>query len=525
MKLDKKNWWLLLLLLIVPFGCGQVFQEKNILRLRLSADPTTLDPALAVDVASGVLTAKIFNGLVRYNEQMEIVPDLAKDWQISDDGLLYTFHLREGVKFSNGQLLTVEDVKYSFERVLDPKTKSPRTWVLDRIKGAKAVIEGKEFEVAGITVVDTVAAIRIELAAPFAPFLDLLTMPAGYIVPKKEVERCGEDFSAHVAGTGPFKLAEWRHGERMLLLANPDYFGDPPKIAGIEYKIIPEDLTALAEFETGRLDVLRIPSVEQERFLNDPEWKPYLLHQVGLNVYYLGLNCQSPPLDRVKVRQALNYAINKEVILNTILKGEGVVSHGPIPPGLPGSNKGVDPYPYDPDRARELLAEAGLSDGFSMKIYQTSNKEVLNITEVFQAQLKQVGVTTEIVQLEWSAYKEAITKGKADAFYLAWIADYPDAENFLFPLFHSANWGPGGNRSRYKNKAVDLLIEEAQKTLNTKQRLEAYEQLEAMIWAEAPWVFLWHKAEYVVHQPWVKGYRLYPIYNADKGTEVALGGE
>ncbi|MDI6794073.1 MAG: ABC transporter substrate-binding protein [bacterium] len=516
------TWCLLFFLLILPFGCGQVLEGKDILRVRLSTDPTTLDPALAVDVASGVVTAKIFNGLVRYNELMEIVPDLAKEWQISDDGLLYTFHLREGIKFSNGQPVTAKDVKYSFARLLDPKTRSPRTWVLDRIKGAKVVTEGRDFEVDGITLIDT-DTIRLELSAPFAPFLGLLAMPAGYIVPKAAVERWGEDFSTHVVGTGPFKLVEWRQGERILLLANSDYFDTPPRIAGLEYKIIPEDLTALAEFETERLDVLGLPTVEQERFLQDPAWQPYILHQVGLNVYYLGLNCQSPPLDRLKVRQALNYAINKEAILRVILKGKGALSHGPVPPGLPGYNKKVEPYPYNLDRARKLLAEAGLPEGFSMKIYQTSNKEVLNITEVMQAQLKQVGITAEkIVQLEWSAYKEAITKGEADAFYLAWIADYPDAENFLFPLFHSDNWGAGGNRARYKNKAVDILIEAAQQTTDPEQRLEIYEQLEAMLHTEAPWVFLWHKAEYVVHQPWVKDYKLSPIYNADKGTEVRL---
>jgi ABC-type transport system substrate-binding protein len=224
----------------------------------------------------------------------------------------------------------------------------------------------------------------------------------------------------------------------------------------------------------------------------------------------------------VKVRQALNYAIDKESILDTILKGRGVPSHGPIPPSLPGYNEEINPYPYNPAKAKELLRLAGLGEGFEMTIYQRESKEAQNLTEVFQAQLSQVGIRAKIVQREWSAFKEAINKGEPDSFYLAWVADYPDSENFLAPLFHSKNFGPGGNRARFKDEEVDRLIEEAQATINYDRRLELYQRLEMEIHERAPWVFLWHLKEYVVHQPWVKNLRLYPIYNGDKGIDVEL---
>lgn len=502
-------------------GCGQIkeVEHKDVFRSRLSADVTTLDPALVVDVAGGMLTAKLFNGLVRYNEKMEIIPDIAKSWEISEDGKTYTFYLRKGVRFTNGREVEAEDFKYSICRVLNPKTKSPRTWVFEKIYGAKDYMQGKAEDCKGIIVKDKYT-LQIILEEPFAPFLCFLAMPTAYVVPREEVEKWGEDFSKHIVGTGPFKLDKWLHDEKIVLVANPDYFDSKPKIKRLEYRIIPEELTAWAEFKAGNLDVMRIPISEFDRVTNDPKWQKYIVSQPGMNVYYLGLNCQKPPFDKKEVRQALNYAIDKDVILKTVLKNRGIPSHGPIPPGLAGYSTKLKPYEYNIEKAKQLLASVGLADGFEMKIYQKYSREVLEITEILQSQLKEVGIDVEIVQLEWSALKEKINRGETDAFYLAWVADYPDAENFLAPLFHSKHFGSGGNRAFYKNQEVDKLIERAQQTTNTEERVNLYQQIEAKIHDEAPWVFLWHQKEFSIHQPWVKGYKAYPIYNIDKGTSV-----
>lgn len=506
---------------IALVGCGKKVEDEGILRIRLSADVTSLDPALIVDVSGGTVAAKIYNGLVRYNEKMEIIPDLAREWEVSQDGKTYTFKVRSGVKFTNGREVTANDIKYSFRRILDPKTRSPRQWAFDRIVGADEFMAGKTEDVSGLKLLDRYA-LQITLIEPFAPFIGFLAMPAAYVVPKEEVERWGEDFGEHPVGTGPFKLLEWRRDEEILLSANRNYFEDPAKIEGIAYRIIPQDLTATAEFTSGGLDIMGIPFAEFSRFVSDSEFAPYILSQSGLNVYYLGLNCSRPPFDRAGVRQALNYAIDKELILATLLKDRGIIAHGSIPPGLPGYSKEIPPYPYDPKKARELLIQEGFGNGLSMKIYQRTSQEALSITQAVQAQLKEVGIKAEIIQLEWTAYKEIINKGEADAFYLAWLADYPDAENFLFPLFHSSNFGPGGNRARFKDKEIDGLLEKAISTTDSEARTELYKNIEARIHEKTPWVFLWHLKEYTVHQPRVKNLKLYPVYNADKATEIIL---
>ncbi|MBU0699832.1 ABC transporter substrate-binding protein [bacterium] len=508
--------YIVFLLTILLSGCVTP-RDTNTLQLRLSSDPTTLDPALMVDVVGGIVGAKIFNGLVKYGDDMRIIGDIAEKWDISPDGKTYTFYLRKNVKFTNDRLVDANDFKYSFQRILLPETKSPRRWVFKDVLGADEIVDRA---IKGFVVKDG-HTFQIILTKPFAPFLGFLAMPAGYVVPREEVEKWGEDFSEHVVGTGPFLLTKWVHDDMLILKKNIEYFDKKPAVNSIEYRVIPEDLTAMAEFESGTLDTIGLPMAEFQRFTSSAKWKKNIVGQVGLNAYYLGINCQKKPFDDIRVRQALNYAIDKKAILETILQKQGVLSHGPIPPILSGYNCKLPAYEYNPQKAKELLKDAGCQS-LRLKIYQKPSREVLNITEVIQSQLKDAGITAEIVQVEWSALKEMINQGKCDTFYLAWLADYPDAENFLAPLFHSENFGAGGNRAQYKNEKVDKLIHEAQTTSNEKKRLKIYQQVETIIHDEAPWVFLWHQKEFAMHQSWVKNYKCFPIYNADKGVDVRI---
>ncbi|MBI4714386.1 MAG: ABC transporter substrate-binding protein, partial [Nitrospirae bacterium] len=256
---------------------------------------------------------------------------------------------------------------------------------------------------------------------------------------------------------------------------------------------------------------------------------PLILSRTGLNTFYLGLNCSLPPLSDFRVRQAIGFAIDREKILKTLYEGRGELARGPVPPILWGTPRqahaAVRPEPvegrsYDPDQARKLLQAAGYPNGFSMTLTITPDPEVVDIAEVIQHYLKAAGIRVSIRQLEWSAFKEATAKGETDAFYLSWWADYPDPENFLFPLFHSSNRGAGGNRSHFADPVTDRLLENAQGTTDPEERATLYHQAEARIIDQAPWVFLWHKKDFVVHQPWVKGVRLYPIYSMDKGLGV-----
>ncbi len=524
-SISRRSRWLLIIALILTVllisSCSNKSEKlQGYLYLRLSSNPTTLDPSLITDVTGGTIGAKIFNGLVRLDEKLNVVPDIANTWEISDDGKSYIFYLKEGIKFSNGREVTAQDFKYSFERLLAPDTRSPNTWVLEKIKGAKDFIRGKIKDVSGIRIKDKYTII-IALEEPFTPFLNLLCMTAAYVIPEEEVERWRADFSTHPSGTGPFILKEWKHNQFLKLEAREDYYEGKPHINGVVYKIIPEDLTAVAEFESGNIDVIGIPASEFKRYKVSSKWRSLISSSPGINTYYLGLNCERLPFNRPLLRKAMSCAIDRKKILNSIYEGRGILASGPIPPIL-RSWPAPEMYEYSPEKARALLKEAGYPNGLNIKIYLTADQEVLDILEVIQGYLMNVGIKAELRQLEWSAYKQAVNSGEPDAFWISWWADYSDPENFLFPLFHSSNFGAGGNRTRYKNSGVDALIEKGQRTVNKKQRDEYYQKAEEYIVSDAPWVFFWHRTEYTVRQLWVNNYKIYPIYSIDKGMEIGL---
>jgi ABC-type transport system substrate-binding protein len=506
-------------LFFVLISCSSQNRLEGYLYYRLNTNPTTLDPALIVDVTGGSIAAKLFNGLVRLGDDLSIQPDIAKEWSVSGDGLTYTFRLKHGVFFSNNQEVKAYDFKYSFQRILDPKSKSPNTWILEKILGADDFMRGKAKDVKGIRLIDDYT-LEIRLRRPFSPFLSLLTMSATYVVPSLEVEKLGPDFSSHPIGTGPFVLREWLPNRELRLEKRGNYFDSPARVKGIIYRIIPEDLTAVTEFELGNLDVITIPASEYPRYRDDPAKQSFISSLKGINTYYLGLNCSKPPFNNLRLRRAINYAIDREKILETIYEGRGRLANGPVPDNLRKWKREPD-YEYNPEEAREIIKREG-QEGITISFYITADQEVIDIADVIQSYIKAVGINVKIKQLEWSAYKEAVNKGEPNMFYLSWWADYPDPENFLFPLFHSSNFGAGGNRTRYSNPAVDSLIEKGQNTLNIEKRNLLYEKAEELIVADAPWVFLWHRTDFTIRQPWIKNYKIYPIYSMDKGTDISL---
>ena len=503
---------------ILVSGCtaASVEREPDWIHMRLKKNPNTLDPARIVDLDSARIAAKLFNGLVGFDAQLQPVGDLARSWTLSADGRTYCFALRDDVLFSNGRLVTAHDVIFSFERVLAPQTRSPRTWVLSRIQGADAFMQGRLDRVTGLRALG-LHRLEITLSEPFAPFLSMLGLTTAYVVPREDVERLGDEFGRQASGSGPFMLVEWKHNQHVRLRKNPHWRGPGPLSSGICYRIIPEDFTAMVAFEKGSLDILpEIMASEYARYSRDPKWRDCVQQAIGLNTYYLGLNCRREPFNDVRVRQALNYAIDRPTMLAAILDGRGELASGPVPPLL---RRGSAPpgYGYDPQRARRLLAEAGYPNGFSMQIYQTADIENLDMCQAIQSYLQAVGVRVSIVQLEWSTFLAAVADGEADAFWLSWWADYPDAENFLYPLFHSENLGAGGNRSRYVDARFDSLIEQAVTTPDSQQRDTLYAQCENLIVAQAPWVFFWHKQVCSIHRPEIRGYHTVALTVMEKG--------
>lgn len=486
--------YLVLLLIIFIYGCSVKPPSKDVIRIRLKEDPTTLDPAFIVDVAGGAIAAKLYNGLVKLDDKCNIVPDIAESWNISRDGLIYTFNLRKDVKFSDGTVLTADTVKKSFERVI---AKSPRKWIFEKVSEFKILDNNT---------------IQIKLKERFSPFISMLTMPNAYISPDGKKGKKGTDL---------FILTLWEHDKKLVLESNPFYFGSPAKTKKIEYQVIPEEFTAQTEFDMGNLDIMEVSPIQWAGIIKDKKNKAKKFSQTGLNTYYIGFNCRKPLFQNIKFRQALNYAIDRQAIIDSVMQGQAEPAWGPVPPSL---LKAVASYKYSylPNKSKKLLGGKGYFLENPIRLYVRSQAQAIQIAETIQYYFGKVGIRVIITPLEWSAFKKAVDGGEADMFLMSWWGDYPDPENFLFPTFHSSNMGSGGNRAYFKNKVIDEMIEKAQKELDTKKRDELYEKLNRCLSRQAPWLFLWNAKELYITQPYISGFRQYPLYNGDKGTEIQV---
>ncbi len=506
----------LLAILAAATGCSPAADDATV-RLALQTEPTTLDPAYSVDFSSGRIASLIHSNLVAFDPDALVVPDLARRWEILDGGRRYVFHLALE-RFSNGRPVTAADVVYSMRRLLDPETVSPRWWLLKPLRGAAAFHGGGAWDAESVRALDD-STVVMRLEHPVAHFLGLLAMPAAGIVCREEVERLGRGYGRAPCGSGPWTLSAWREGDEVLLAPNPGYLGPRTKLAGLSFRVIPEQMTQIAEFEVGSLDVLEVPRAELEH------WRAAgtsLLSREELRVVYIGFNTARPPFDDPRVRRALNMAVDVEKIIAHVLFGAGKRSRGVVPPSLRGAPEPAERYPYDPAGARALLAEAGYPRGFSMEIWQRENPEAGRILESVQAYLADVGVTAKLVTREWGAFKEAIDRGTPDAFFIDWLADYPDAENFLAPLFSSANIGGGGNRTGYRNARVDSILDAAAVCLDAGTRGDLYRTAEEIVYGEAPWLFLWFPEKYEVVSPRLTGYRIPLIFNGQRFLETDI---
>lgn len=501
---------LLLVALLVQACGGDGETRSHRFRSYLGEEPRNLDPAFAVDQAAGTLSSLIYPGLFRFDPSGEPLPDLVADWTLDEDGRRYRLRLRVDRRFDDGTPIRAADVARCFRRLLDPGDPSPRRWVLERLAGAKAFRDGLSADLPGLATPDD-STVVLTLAEPFSPFPGLLAMPATRIYPAGPDGGPARADDLPVAG-GPWRLLRWERGDRLLLeRRDAAAYGPPRGVTELEFRIIPQPFTAVAEFEVGNLDLLRVPLAEAEYWL-EGEWSDRVLRQEELVVSYIGLNVNKPPLDDVRVRQALNHAIDVEALIRTLRARAARRSFGPVPPVL----RGADPSPafrYRPERARELLAEAGLPDGFALEIWHKENPEVGRLLEAVQAYLAAVGIEAHIVARDWGAFKDAVNRGSADAFFLDWLADYPDAENFLVPLFHSANRGGGGNRCGFGEPYMDILLEQLQAEPPGPARRDLVDRINGTLYREAPWIWLWHPVSLEVLQRDLRGYQTPLIFN------------
>ncbi|PKL45815.1 MAG: hypothetical protein CVV41_02090 [Candidatus Riflebacteria bacterium HGW-Riflebacteria-1] len=497
---------------------------KGVFSGYLSSEPSNLDPARGVDVNEASIQAKVFDGLVRYDEKMRLVGNLAESWTVSPDGKELVFRLKQNVFFHNGQVMTSSDVIYSLDRILDPAVGSPRTWALEKVEGAGARMRGEASTVSGITAIDDYT-VSIKLTAAFAPFLSLLSMPACYILPSGNAHEISErSFFEKPAGTGPFKITERVRDSYIKLVANSSYHGQKPHLARLDIRIIPENMKAEMEFESGNLDMLQLYPANYERFKSDPDFAKRITDVPSLNVFYIGFNNQVAPFDDAKVRRALNMLVDREKIIKAVYQGRAVAANGSIPPGISGYNASANGLEFNPEEGRRLLKEAGYSKAnpLNFDLYQRSAQSAFEITRLLQGELKKHGVNINLKPMEWSALKDAVSKGEAPAFYMSWFGDYPDGENFLFPVFHSSNWGSGGNRARFKNAEIDRMIEDSVRIQDDNMRAEAYDRINRKISGHAPWIYLWHASESYLTSEKVSNMDFSPMFFCDNATTLSV---
>lgn len=465
------------------------------MRLAWSADPVSLDPAKAVDVVGGSAVSLLYEGLVDFAPDGSLVPGVAARWRAEEGGRVWRFSLDPSAQDSEGRPIGATEVTASLRRLLAPSTASPRGWVLERVRGARDFAAGSADSLAGLRVQD--GDVVFELERPSPSFPEMLAMPNAAILP------AGGDVSGKVS-TGPWVLVEHVRDSHLLLRRNPHWHGARPAYDEIQVRILPEDFTRVAEYEVGNLDVLEIPAAESARFRSDPHLSPHVLRQVSLAVEYIGLDGDDPVLRDPRVRRALNEAVDVDLLLERVLGGRGVRSAGAIPPGLPGGGKG-QPFAHDPAAARRLLAQCKIPPGWQLELWQRPSPLASQVLEAVQSDLAAVGVKAVLRVRDWSALKASIDRGETPAFFANWYADYPDAENFLVPLFHSKNIGGGGNRARFRDGAIDAALDSLESDPDPSARAARCADIDRRVHDEAPWIYLWHPVSEVAVSDRVAG--------------------
>jgi oligopeptide transport system substrate-binding protein len=509
------RWVTCLALLGILLGLGPVLagaqeappsQSGGVYRRPLGHDPATLDPARLRDIYSLAVGQQLFDGLVQFDQTLSITPALAQFWSASRDGLVWTFTLRKGVKFHHGREVTSDDVVYSFTRLLDPRTRSGGADLLLGIQGAQDFREGRAGTVAGLAAVDRYT-VRVTLTESPVPFVSVLAVGQAKIVPRELVEQQGEAFGTQPVGTGPFRFVRWEHGKEIVLAGNPDYFDGPPKLARLVFRIFAGERLeeVFTEFKAGALEDSPIPSKEYRQVIASQAYQYVRRPIFGFRHY--GINTRVKPLDDRRVRQALMYAIDREVVVSDVWLGRYSLAKGILPPGTLGFNPKLKGYPYDPARARELLAQAGYPNGRglpSIVIWSSVRfEEILREHDRIRKDLAAVGVTAEFeYNPDWPSFSKAMSERKLPIFLRAWFADVPDPENFLAKLFYSSS---PLNHMGYSNPAVDALIERARAESDTARRVELYRRVEEMVLDDAPVIPVWHQTYERLFQPYVKG--------------------
>jgi peptide/nickel transport system substrate-binding protein len=501
-----KTFWfgyvLLALVILAVAGCGSSEPEQqysgpdsgpaygDLLIDASLGDASTLIPPLASDAPSHEVSGLIYNGLLKHDGNLNLVGDLAESWQVSPDGLTITFKLRKGVKWQDGAPFTAQDVLFTYQVMVDPKTPTAYGEDYKQVKKAE-VPDDYTFQVT--------------YPQPFAPALQSWTESLS-ILPKHLLQ--GQDITKsplarHPIGTGPFKFREWRAGDKIILSYNPDYFAGRPYLNGYIFRVVPDMATMFLELKAGNIDRMGLTPLQYKRQTDYAKFQRLYnkYKYVSFSYTYLGYNLEDQRFADRRVRQALTYAINKKEIVDGVLMGLGEVATGPYKPGTWFSNPNVRRFDYNPEKAKALLAEAGWhpnaegileKDGkpFEFTILTNQGNPIREQSaQIIQRRLKDVGILVKIRIVEWAAFiKEFIDKGRFEAVLLGWTTGQdPD----IYDIWYSGKTKPGElNFIHYKNPEVDKLLEEGRHTFDQEKRKQAYFRLQEILAEDQPYTFL-----------------------------------
>lgn len=497
----------LLALLAVAVVCfaGQAMAQRQLVIVS-GTDAVTLDAHYITDSPSATVAEHIVETLLELTPDGNIVPKLAESYEVSADGRVWTLRLRRGITFHDGTPFNAEAVKYNIERIIDPANAVTFAFLLDAVTEVRVVDE---------------YTVQLVTSEPFAPMINHLTHSATGIQSPAAIERYGDDYAQNPVGTGPFMFKEWIAGDHITLVRNPNYWGDPAQVEEVVFRVVPEDGARMLMVQTGEAHVaVRVPPEMISVLDRDPNIT--VVRTPSVRVIYVALNnyqrADGPrnPFADVRVRQAVNYAVDNAAINEFILGGVGRALDAPVAPGVFGYQP-IFQYEYNPEKARQLLAEAGYPNGFRTQLYSPNGRYLkdIEVAEAVQAQLAEVGIIAEIVTMEWATYLQTTNQppeeNPAPMMLLGWGTVTGDADYGLYPLFHTSQWVPtGSSRSFYSNPSVDELLELGRMNPNPSVRLATYREAMAMIMQDAPWLFLHAEVQLTAVRNEVEGVVVHP---------------
>ena len=496
------------LAVLTPTAWAQT--PDNVLVVGQVAEPKSLDPQGVTAVNDFRILINLYDGLVRYKDgTLEVEPALATSWKISDDGTVYTFNLRKGVKFQDGSAFNAQAVKFNFDRMLVDSHPQHNTGPFPLAFFFKSIIETRVLDN------DTV---QFKLDKPYAPLLSNLAYPTGLMVSPTAVKKYGKDYGRHPVGTGPFKFARWESNRLVAVESNPNYWDGAPKLQAVVFRPITDANTRVTEILSGGIDLMvEVPPDNVSMFADD---KGFTVHeQVGPHLWFLILNMKQGPFKDIRVRQAINYAIDKQALVDNVLQGTATVATGPTPSAFSWAyNDALKPYPYDPQKAKQLIKDAGVA-GAQLTFYVTEGGSgMLNpiaMGTAIQADLAKIGLKVKIETYEWNTFLGKVNPGladKADMAEMAWMTNDPDTLPFL--ALRTAAWPDKGgfNSGYYSNKEVDKLLEQARASTSQQQRAKLYKKMQKIVYDDAPWAFIANWKQNAVTTTQVKGFRLQPSF-------------